>query len=478
MADDQKAIVQRMIDAGESEENIAEVIRHFQTQQPAATAQPQAQPEGVLTGLVKGAVKGAANTAIGLGQMVHEIPGVSRVVDAIYGTPGLSEASFPAAREAVKPTTTPQKIGYAAEQVGEFFTPLGAAGKAGKAVGVAKSVGLTQAQTDSPVASGVSGLITAALPGGSAAARASSALTHSAEKSVAQALGATKEWAKTEAARLAPEVIKRGIGGSRQAMLDLAEQSSARVGQDLNAAIKTAAEAGETISGDAIRDGLGIVRGTFLTPMANGNRVAIPGSEKVVRKLANLDNFVRDLGPDIPIDQAVQVRRMWDKIVDEAGLFGRQGTASGAESAGAYATKQASDAFRKLINESPSLEKLNKESSFWQGLRDVLDETRTRTQAQSSGLAQAIQSGAGATVGGMFGDSAGDRFKNAVLGGIAGRQLVSVLKSPTWATRVAAPFKSMLASALASGSAKRVEAVTKTILRAMPTAFRPSEDTE
>ena len=35
MADDQRAIVQRMIDAGESEENIATVIRHFQSQPPA-----------------------------------------------------------------------------------------------------------------------------------------------------------------------------------------------------------------------------------------------------------------------------------------------------------------------------------------------------------------------------------------------------------------------------------------------------------
>lgn len=131
---------------------------------PAPATQPAEPSQGVLGGLVEGAAKGVANTVIGLGQMAHRLPGVSTAVDALYGTPGLSKAAFPAAREAVKPTTTAQKVGYGAEQMGEFFLPTGAAGKVGQAAEIAKSAGLTLAQTDSPTAALVAGGITAAAP--------------------------------------------------------------------------------------------------------------------------------------------------------------------------------------------------------------------------------------------------------------------------------------------------------------------------
>jgi hypothetical protein len=73
-----------------------------------------------------GAVKGAAHTAIDLGSAVHMIPGVSKAVDTLYGTPGLSQAAFPAAREATAYTNPTQQLGGAAETVAEMAIPVDA----------------------------------------------------------------------------------------------------------------------------------------------------------------------------------------------------------------------------------------------------------------------------------------------------------------------------------------------------------------
>jgi hypothetical protein len=73
-----------------------------------------------------GAVKGAAHTAIDLGSAVHMIPGVSTAVDKLYGTPGLSQAAFPAAREATAYSNPTQQLGGAAETVAEMAVPVDA----------------------------------------------------------------------------------------------------------------------------------------------------------------------------------------------------------------------------------------------------------------------------------------------------------------------------------------------------------------
>lgn len=63
-----------------------------------------------------GAAKGVASTAVGLTELAHKIPGVSRLT-------GLTPGSFEWARAQLKPTNTAQKIGKGAEQVAEFFGP-------------------------------------------------------------------------------------------------------------------------------------------------------------------------------------------------------------------------------------------------------------------------------------------------------------------------------------------------------------------
>jgi len=113
-----------------------------QTAAQAPKAGPPAPQPGVMDRLKSldrtmgqaaiGAAKGVGNTVAGLGEMVHMIPGVSAGVDALYGKPGLSDASFKEARRVTAPTNTAQAVGQGVEQVGEFFLPTGAVGKGAK----------------------------------------------------------------------------------------------------------------------------------------------------------------------------------------------------------------------------------------------------------------------------------------------------------------------------------------------------------
>lgn len=82
------------------------------------------------TDLMVGVAKGVAHTAIDLGQAVHQIPGVSRAVDTLYRTPGLSKEVFPQARQDTAYTNATQMAGGALETAVEMAVPVGRAVKA------------------------------------------------------------------------------------------------------------------------------------------------------------------------------------------------------------------------------------------------------------------------------------------------------------------------------------------------------------
>lgn len=443
---------------------------------PTTTAKPVESGESTLGDVVTGVGKGLANTAIGLGELAYKyVPGVSAGSDALqkamFGN--VVPNTFEGARRAVAPTTPAQSAGFYGEQIGEFFAPTGLAGKVGKAAEVAKSALLGTAQSGSPAQGAISAGLTAILPGGSAAKNAATKLEASAEKGVARALGPTKEWAKTEATKLAPQMLQRGIGGSRAQLLQRAEAETAKVGKAIGAAVQAAAQQGQAVSGlkfaaaiqDA-RDSLMVVDKTGKIPQA------IPGTEGVIKRLDKLDGFVRSLGPDIPIDKAQKLKITWDRIVSKAGLYNQKAGASATDAAAAWATREGASAMRQLIaTGNAGLDSLNKEYAFWRGLRDVLRETAKRTQAQSGGLTAGIFGAVGAGAGYASGDSFIDRLEKGAIGGVAGRQALRLLQSPAWQTQVSAPFKMRLAKALTSGTAKEVADAVRTIAQALPAQF-------
>jgi hypothetical protein len=413
--------------------------------------------------VAKGVAKGVGNTVYGLGKIVHDYTPVGRLSDVIQPGAFAPQNKPPE----LTPTNIPQKVGYGAEQLGEFLVPLGDVAQAGKVADVGRAAVTTLAQTGSPAMAGVSGALTAAVPGASTITRASDALQASAEKAMVQALGATKEWAKAEAAKIAPQMLERGIGGTRAAMLDTAQTMAAKVGANLNQAYTTAAQAGQTVPSTIIAGNIQLARDALQTTLPNGARVTIPGTEAVVSKLNDLADFVQQLGPDIPVDKAAHIKRTWDQIISKAGLFGPKAAATAIDSANAWAFREAAGSFRDLLNTNPTIADLNKEASFWTGLKKVLTATELRTQAQRGGLIEAIRGTGGAVAGAAVGGPVG-----AGVGQVASQQLSAIIASPWWKTQASAPFKAMLSNMLASGNAPAVAQVVGRITAAMPATVR------
>ena len=436
----------------------------------AKTAQRTADP-GI------GAAKGAVNSLIGLGEAVYRhVPGVAAVSDAVGDLiapdtkPGA--AAFTAAREAVQPTNAAQRAGYTAEQIGEFFLP-GPAGKgkiAKAALEVGKSGALTLAQTGSPATAGVSAGLTAVLPGvAKVGAGVASKLARGAEKTVAQALGATKEWAKSDAAKLAPEMLRRGVSGSREKMAELAASKSQEAGRRLGALYSAAAQQGVTVPGLAIRGELQFAKDGLMMADRNGAMIPIAGAERVIKRLDQLEAFVAKLGDDIPIDKAAKIKTLWDKIVAKAGLYGPKAAANATDAADAWAIREGTSAIRTMIDTArPDITALAKEYSFWKGLKDVLKATDLRTQAQGGGLLAGVTSASGAASGFASGDDLGDSLTRAFVGAAAGRQFVKLVQSPWFRTSVSGPLKANLAKALASGNQGQATSIVGQMISALP----------
>lgn len=462
-------IVKRMVDAGESEQDIAAVIHRMSTPKTTAPAPAPYGVKDVAKDVAIGAAKGVGNTVFGLGKMVRDYTPVGRLSDAILPN------AFAQRPPEIVPSNKAQRVGFTGEQVGEFFAPTGAASQLGKAVAeLGKSGVLTQAQTGDPTSAGVSMALTAAVPGAGMLRKASGGMREAAEKAVAQALGATKEVHKATAAKLAPEMLRRGVGGSRPGMLAQAEEAISKLGSPMQAAERAAVAAKQTIPGDVIRGELQYAKEALMVPNAQGAMAVVPGSEAVIRRLDKMETFVKSLGPDIPFDKANQIKKAWDKIVSKGGLYGPKATATATDNAAAWATREGASAFRRLLNEaSPDLAALNKEYSFWKGMKDVLKATESRTQAQSSGLVQSIGSVAGAASGFASGDSLGDSVEKALIGGVAGRQVIKLLQSPTWRTKVSGPLKYKLSEALASGKADTIQQTARHIIESLPSSLRP-----
>jgi hypothetical protein len=413
-----------------------------------------------------GVAKGLGNTVYGLGKMAHDYTPIGRISDAIQ--PG---AFAPAAKPPeLTPRNTPQRVGYGAEQIGEFFLPTGTGGAALKAgsklarlAEVLKAGTLTTAQTGGNLgAAGTSAALTAALPPIAGAVRKlAPALKANAADTAANSLYATTRPLKTEAAKLGPEMLRRRVGGSIRALREQAAAMAAKEGARLNTAYQAAAAAGETVPLSVVRQTIKGASDGLHALAANGKPIPVPGYETTIQKLAHLDDFVSQLPPDLPVDRAAGIKRMFDDIVYPK-------LASESERSQEWVLSKASDSLRKLINTNPTLEKLNAETSFWIGLRTVADATKLRRVGQSGGLLPRIAQGAGAGAGAYLGGG----LSGAIVGGYAANQLQRLLSSPAYMNKVSAPLKSALADALASGSAARVNYAVQKVVASLPSSLR------
>lgn len=456
----------------------------------------------VVGDVAMGALKGVGHTVTGLGKLWHAIPGVDAAVDAVYGQPGLSRASMAAADEALAPKNTAESIGHGLEQAAEFLIPAGAAERGAAAITAKLAPKFTNAPrlvqaasklvprmaTEATAAAGVSaaqggnplaaGIVGAAAPLVSSAVESiAPKLTESAEKGVQQFLGARKEHFKAMAERITPEILKRGIRGSRTAVMEQAADAAQSAGQAIDDALQQYGS--RKVGTDAVVNALETAKNAFrttreLTPIEavreghavlRDGRLAFPrgaamnadGMVEVpvvfeprsIKQLDGLQNVMQQLGPDASVDQMVAVRRAWDSVVKQAGGYSHRAPGGIGlplrDTTEAWAKREGAGAIRKLLDQKvPELTPLNKEFAFWKSLDDVLTQTEQRTAPHGQGLINATKEGVGQVVGATM---KGGGLGGAYAVGKLGKMLDMAFRSPRWQL-ASAQMKDRLAHAL------------------------------
>lgn len=422
---------------------------------------------------VLGILKGAGHTAETLGKLVHKIPGVTAAVDAMTGTGGnsMSQAAFGAADEDLKPQGTAQKVGYGAEQAAEFMVPGGAAERgaatiAAKAAPVfqnaprlvqaaakiaprmltegAAAGGTAIAQGNDPAMAAALGAAGPAI--GGVVKAAAPALREQAETQVMQALGPTKERYKAMAEKLVPQILKRGIRGSREGIMAQAADAAETAGQQIDDALQQFGS--RTTGTQPITDAIEKAKDTFRVTNQAGKVVDV--EPRAIKQLSKLQDTIGALGPDASVSQLVAVRRAWDTVVAQAGGFAHRAPGGIGtplkDTTEAWAKREGAGAIRKLLDTTaPELTTLNKEFSFWKNLDDVLTQTTQRTGPHGEGLTATAKEAAGQVAGAAMHGGVTGAF---ALGKVA-KLANSVFTSPRWKL-ASAQMKDKLAEAIAA----------------------------
>jgi hypothetical protein len=408
----------------------------------------------VAADAVTGAGKAAARSVLGAGAFLREnVPGGQAIHDAAGGDWATVDMAD------LEPTNRAQQLGGVAEQVGEFFIPVGgvAGGLARKVpalraaaptmrriVEPAYDAGLTLAQGGSVPEAITSAALQGVLP---SAHRGAGAVRDSAESSVARSLRPGTNEAKAEAARLAPEMLERGVGGSQGGMLREAQREVGQIGPQIGAEVLEQTQRGTTVKTAQFLEDMKAAR--LQSQSGVGDLVgAIPGTGPILAKLDELEKFAAEQGERLSIEHAQAIKQGWDDIVSKSGLYGRHADAAPTDRAAAWVYREGANSMRKLIAEqSPTLAKLNAEFSFWKGLDDVLSATALRTQGQGAAMTRTLTGGFGGAIVGSSTGSVVEGFLTMA----AVNTVARMLQSSRFRSQVAGPLKMKLADALSAG---------------------------
>lgn len=383
------------------------------------------------------------------------------------------------------PKNAAERAGQLVENAAEFAAPGGlikagaakVASAAPKAATVARA-GLEAVSAGTVAAAQGGNPLSAALTAGAGSAVASKVaaaapgLRDAANKKVVQALGPTKERFKAMAERLAPEMLKRGMRGSRASMLAAASEAAEAAGQRVDDALQ--AHARDRVGVQPVIEALEAAKNTFRTTtqmpamdavkkgvaakardLGNGLvELDVVFEPRAIKQLDGLQRIVGELGDSATVEQLVSIRRAWDHVVDQAGGFAhRAGGAVGqplSDQTEAWAKREATSAIRKVLAEAaPDLAAVNREFAFYKGLKDVLTQTMQRTQPHGPGLGRQVAEMAGAAAG------SGSGVGTAVLTGKLAGMARAVFTSPRY-RMVDASLRNALADAIESGSVGRI----------------------
>lgn len=346
-------------------------------------------------------------------------------------------------------------------------------GRAAKFVGpsaVEAAAGATQAalQGGDPATSAA---FSAAIPLiGQAAAPIGQKFRKAARVDVQQSLRPAGKEGRSQVSRITDQFIEKQRSGeipliaSNQRLFEMAEPRAAQSQAAADALADTVLGSRAPSKTASLVQGLQREIDNMSTVNRVTGEVMRPLNQQKLRSLTRLRDHILSFGDEIDQVALRDLRGQLNELAEQ------QGTFRGSEKVMAKVANIARQDVRRTLHEAnPDIQALDKETSFWLGLKDIIGTRVERDigaqgSAFSAGLVGLAGGGIGAGLavgtGGNVGLGSGAGF---FFGAAVGRRMVMALRSPLW-QRVTSRAKDRLADAILSGDAKRVEAALGRII--------------
>lgn len=309
---------------------------------------------------------------------------------------------------------------------------------------------------------------------------AASGLRGSAVNQMESALAATTRENKVRAARVAPQMVERGIWNRNLPALE------ARAAERSDVAGRAVGEAVDRVA-DQRADVLPLVermeqaKAEHLDTNDAGGRVVI--NKPAVEAVQALQDVLMEYGDQISMRSLNKVRQNWDATVQRGKGF----TTDDVTQLKAWAAREGRSVLREELGRaSPDIDRVMAEFSFWQNVEDIAHATNERRVGQSGNLTPTIAGAGGAVLAEALAPGSGIATKlgAAAIGGKLAADLRRLLNSPGYKMFTAVQ-KNRLADALATGDkgtistavSRSLSAVSSTdSVRAFPPTARGSQD--
>lgn len=267
--------------------------------------------------------------------------------------------------------------------------------------------------------------------------KASSFLNKSAVKSYAKALNPTTKEAKVLAKKEIPELLKRNITfTSPEKLATKAEGFADKAGENVEKYWNDLPE-GKKISARPVLDTLNTLKNKYIVEGKVVNQPAVNAIDQTAKTIAQF-------GDNISQKSMRSIRQIFDEHFD---------VTKGIDDIGAYTKKaqqSAANAIRsELSKNSPKLEKLNSEYTFWNNVKDIAEKTAQREFGKPGKYFSHALGGVIGYEGGKREGSGGASI-GAILGTVAGPKIFEFLKGPGWKS-VSAVTKNKVADYIAAG---------------------------
>jgi len=280
---------------------LAEEVRTPQTTAPAAPSVWEMVKDTVQgqSDFGTGFGKRALETIVNLGDLVHQVPGVSDAIDAFYGQPGLSRAAFDWAHQGLARTTASEELGATGEQLAEWILPASKVTKATAGMGLLPRVAAEAGLGASMAVVQKTDPVTGAVLGGAGPV-------------VGKAGGAAAEYIGSKAVPL----VRAGIKAPLALMKQQAGASTAGVNVLANRLAKFMIDNRITSAGQATR----LLKNTeaeIQRILAARGQTLTDAPERV---MAYLDLFKQRAAKSLAPDQAAAIAAYADELVESSPL--------------------------------------------------------------------------------------------------------------------------------------------------------------